>query len=77
MDEAEDDHDDCAFCLGRVAAHRGEPETTNPFTRTHSKIGSSGWYESDFGLWETGYGVGASEPGGVPWYAKDIAGGTG
>jgi len=26
-----DEHDDCPFCLGRAAAHRGDGEERNPF----------------------------------------------
>jgi hypothetical protein len=40
--EALDDEDDgdCAFCLGREAAHRGEGEDQNPFPKTDARKGS-------------------------------------
>jgi hypothetical protein len=30
--ENADDHDDCPFCMGRVAAHRADGENRNPYT---------------------------------------------
>jgi hypothetical protein len=65
-----DDHDDCPFCLGRATAHRGDGEDRNPFPRVDAPRGSAQWYESDYGLWLTGYGVGSAEPGGLLWYEQ-------
>ncbi|WP_136245909.1 hypothetical protein [Mycobacterium intracellulare] len=55
------DHSDCAFCLGREAAHRGESEDQNPYPTTDARPGSIEWYETDYGLWLTGHGLGAQE----------------
>jgi hypothetical protein len=52
--------DECAFCMRREAAHEGKGEDHNPFTTT-AEPGGDGWYESDYGLWVTGYGIGVSE----------------
>lgn len=60
---------DCAFCLGRSAAHRGESKDQNPYEDPHVGTHTGEWYETDFALWEIGYSVGATEPDGVPWYA--------
>jgi hypothetical protein len=70
-----DDHDDCAFCLGRAAAHRGDGEDCNPFPEVDVRRGSDEWYESDYGLWLAGYGVGSTEPGGLLWYEQPNRGG--
>lgn len=55
------DHSDCAFCLGREAAHRGENEDRNPYPETNARPGSIDWYETDYGLWLTGHGIGCHE----------------
>lgn len=64
------DHDDCPFCRGRAAAHRGDGEECNPFPKPDFDIrdNRSGWYETDYGLWLAGHGVGSIEPGGLLWY---------
>jgi hypothetical protein len=62
--------DDCAFCLGREAAHRGESEDCNPYPKIDAQPGSNEWFDSEYGLWLAGYGVGSNEPRGVPWYAQ-------
>ena len=62
--------DDCAFCLGREAAHRGEPRSANPFVRVDARVGSLEWYDSDFGLWDAGHDLGANETSDHPWYAQ-------
>ena len=64
----QEDHDDCAFCLGRAAAHRGELAESNPFPPTDAEPSSTRWYESEFGQWEAGYSVGTQEPGGLLWF---------
>jgi hypothetical protein len=43
--DGEDDAD-CAFCLGREAAHRGDGEDQNPFPKTDARKGSVDWYET-------------------------------
>jgi len=60
-----DDHDDCPFCLGRAAAHRDDDARHNPFPVADSPRGSIEWYESDYGLWATGYAAGSAETGGL------------
>lgn len=70
VDGHADSEDDCAFCLGREAAQRGEPSNSNPYAPTGAEVGSIDWYESDHGLWESGHGIGSKEPDGVPWYAQ-------
>lgn len=52
------DHGDCAFCLGREAAHRGESEDQNPYSKTGARPGSTEWYETDYGLWLLGHDIG-------------------
>jgi hypothetical protein len=51
--------EECAFCMGRDAAYEGNREDRNPFTKT-AEPGSEGWYDSDYGLWLTGYQFGLS-----------------
>jgi hypothetical protein len=46
--------------MRREAAHEGKGEDHNPFTKT-AEPGGDGWYESDYGLWVSGYGIGVSE----------------
>ena len=65
-----DDHDDCPFCLGRAAAHRGEGEDGNPYPKPDARKGSVDLYETDYGVWLAGYGIGSNEPGGVPLYLR-------
>ena len=60
-DDWEGTDEECAFCIGREAAERGEPESANPFVPTGAEPGSIEWYESDFGLWDTGHGFGQGE----------------
>lgn len=60
-DDFDADHSDCAFCLGREAAHRGESKDQNPYPKTDARPGSIDWYETDFGLWLTGHGIGSRE----------------
>lgn len=55
------DHGDCAFCIGREAGHRGDSEDQNPYPKTDARPGSIDWYETDYGLWLTGHGLGAQE----------------
>jgi len=70
-----DDHDDCPFCLGQAAAHRGDAEECNPFPEVDVRRGSDEWYESDYGLWLTGHSLGSTEPGGLLWYEQPNRGG--
>ena len=65
-----DDHDDCPFCVGRAAAHRGDNGDCNPFPKPDTDIREdrAAWYETDYGLWQVGQAVGAIEPGGLLWY---------
>lgn len=65
-----DDHDECPFCIGRAAAHRGEPEDSNPYPAVDVSEGSVDWYETDYGLWLIGYGIGSTEPGGLLWHEQ-------
>jgi len=58
--DVDDRDEDCPFCMGREAAHQGKGPDFNPFPKTVHK-GSTDWYESDHGLWVTGYGVGLHE----------------
>lgn len=60
-EEFDEDEGDCAFCLGREAGHRGESEDQNPYPTTDARPGSVDWYETDYGLWLTGHGLGAQE----------------
>ncbi|GAB4621067.1 hypothetical protein MAHJHV61_09660 [Mycobacterium avium subsp. hominissuis] len=46
-DEYDEEHTDCAFCLGREAGHRGESEDRNPYPDTDARPGSIDWYETD------------------------------
>lgn len=52
---------DCAFCLGRAAGHRGEPAASNPYPQLAAEAESHDAYETNHGLWETGRTIGASE----------------
>ncbi len=70
VDGHDDSEDDCAFCLGREAAHQGEPSTSNRYAPAEAGVGSIDWYESDHGLWDAGHGIGSKEPDGVPWHAR-------
>jgi hypothetical protein len=70
LEQADSDHLDCAFCLGRAAAHVGDQSETNPFTAPDAKPGSVDWYESDYGLWREGHHVGRAEPGGLLWFEQ-------
>jgi hypothetical protein len=63
-----DEHDDCPFCLGRAAAHRGDGVETNPFTDVPDA--SVKPYETDYGLWQVGHHLGSSEPGGLLWFEQ-------
>lgn len=65
-----EDHDDCPFCLGRAAAHRGDSMDTNPFPEIDYPKGSEEQYEDDHWLWDNGYSVGSMEPGGLLWYEQ-------
>ncbi|MHA7649008.1 hypothetical protein ACX9NE_04420 [Mycobacterium sp. ML4] len=65
-----DNHDECPFCLGRAAAHRGESEDSNPYVAVDVPQGSVDWYETDFGLWLAGYDIGTTEPGGLLWFEQ-------
>lgn len=62
-----DDHDDCPFCQGRAAAHRGDGEDSNPFPKVDFPKGSSERYEDEHWLWAMGHAVGSDEPGGLLW----------
>lgn len=64
-----DDHDDCALCLGRSSAHRGEPGSANPFPPADLSDDPTDWCDSDHYLWLTGHALGSTEPGGEPWYS--------
>lgn len=63
-----DGHDDCAFCQGRSAAHRGEAADTNPFGDVPR--GSVRWYDTDYGMWLSGHELGSTEPGGLLWFEQ-------
>jgi hypothetical protein len=65
-----DDHDDCPFCLGRAAAHRGDGEDRNPFPEVDFRRRSVEWCESDYGLWLEGHAIGSIEPGGLLWFEQ-------
>jgi hypothetical protein len=65
-----DDHDECPFCIGRAAAHRGEGVETNPHPPVDVPQGSTEWYETDYGLWLTGHSLGSTEPGGLLWHEQ-------
>lgn len=65
--EQGEDHDDCPFCLGRAAAHRGE---SNPFPDVEPADDSISRHETDHGLWAVGHSVGSKEPGGLLWYEQ-------
>jgi hypothetical protein len=65
-----DDHDECPFCLGRAAAHRGDDADCNPFPEVDVRKGSVEWYESDYGLWLAGHSLGSGEPGGLLWFEQ-------
>jgi hypothetical protein len=69
-EEFDEDDGDCAFCRGREAAQRGEGEDQNPFPKTDARKASIEWFESDYGLWLAGYGVGSHKPGDLPWFAQ-------
>jgi|GEM_PF-5470398 len=60
-DDYDEDHNDCAFCLGREAAHRGESEDQNPYPPTDARPGSIEWFDTDYGLWLAGHGIGSQE----------------
>ncbi|MBO0854621.1 MAG: hypothetical protein J2P18_12755 [Nocardia sp.] len=60
-----EDHDDCPFCQGRAAAHRGCGEDRNPFVKVEFPQGSSELYEDDHWLWAQGHALGSKEPGGL------------
>lgn len=64
------DHDNCSFCAGRAAAHRGESKDSNPFPPGDLPPASPQRYESDHWLWMAGHEVGATEPGGLLWYEQ-------
>ncbi|MCV7101789.1 hypothetical protein [Mycobacterium palustre] len=64
------DHDECPFCIGRAAAHRGEPEDSNPYPAVDVPEGSVDWYETDYGLWLAGHALGSTEPGGPLWHEQ-------
>jgi hypothetical protein len=68
--DIDDDHEDCPFCQGRSAAHRGEPEDSNPFPETEAETGTTEWHESDYGMWLCGHGIGVTEPGGLLWFEQ-------
>jgi hypothetical protein len=70
LEGLDDDHDDCAFCLGRDAAHRGESRDRNPFPAVDFSDGSVKYDETDYGLWLVGYDLGSTEPGGLLWFEQ-------
>lgn len=55
------DDSDCAFCVGREAAHCGESVDRNPYPESDARPGSIDWYETDYGLRLTGHGIGSHE----------------
>lgn len=59
--DLDEDEGDCAFCLGREAAHRGESEDANPYPKTDARPGSTEWFDTDYGLWLAGHGIGAQK----------------
>lgn len=67
-EDLDEDHDDCAFCLGRAAAHQGSGAETNPFVEVPRD--SVDWYETDYGLWDAGHSLGSTEPGGLLWFEQ-------
>jgi hypothetical protein len=66
----DEDHDDCPFCLGRAAAHRGEDRSVCPFPEVDFSDGATKYYETDYGLWMVGHDLGATEPGGLLWFEQ-------
>ncbi|EUA06435.1 hypothetical protein I546_5433 [Mycobacterium kansasii 732] len=64
-----DDHDDCPFCLGRAAAHRGDGVDCNPFPKVDFPPHMER-YEDDHWLWGMGHAVGSEEPGGLLWFEQ-------
>jgi hypothetical protein len=68
LDGLDGDHDNCAFCLGRHAAHRGDGRDTNPFDDVPD--GETSWYDTDYGLWRAGHDLGSTEPGGLLWFQQ-------
>ncbi|BAX94245.1 hypothetical protein [Mycobacterium shigaense] len=60
-EDFDDDPGDFAFCLGREAAHRGESEDQNPYPETDARPGSIEWFDTDYGLWLAGHGIGSGE----------------
>lgn len=50
--------DKCPFCLGREAAEHGLSESDNPFDEV-DESDRIAYLDSDYGLWEIGYSVGA------------------
>lgn len=65
-----EDHDDCPFCQGRAAAHRGDGEDCNPFAKVDFPEGSPDRYEDDHWLWAMGHSIGSTEPGGLLWFEQ-------
>lgn len=58
---ADDDPGDCAFCMGRAAAHRGADEAANPFPPVDLSANRDARYDTDYGMWLTGFGIGLAE----------------
>jgi hypothetical protein len=57
--------DVCAFCMGRQAAHDGKSKDRNPYPES-TAFGGNSRYDSDFGMWTTGYEIGLWESGLLP-----------
>ena len=51
--------EDCAFCEGRYAAEAGIPADANPHPVPDADPSSRAYQDSDWWLWDLGYGVGA------------------
>ena len=51
--------DDCAFCEGRYAAEAGAPADANPHPVPDTDPSSREYQDSDWWLWDLGYGVGS------------------
>ncbi|MCG5432572.1 hypothetical protein LV457_09765 [Mycobacterium sp. MYCO198283] len=72
--ENSEDHDDCPFCLGRAAAHRGDGEDCNPFPECDFPKGSPERDQDDHWLWAVGHALGSEEPGGLLWFEQSNRG---
>lgn len=47
--------------MGRDAAYRGADETANPFPAVDLSADRKARYDTDYGMWLTGFGIGLAE----------------